>query len=114
MLVFLGNLPDVATELDLCIFTHLPPGTRTRIFRRSGGNGNEHCFGLICLDSERQGRELIRRMQGTSCHGQTLVVRTFGQRSAGNERRGTLRQARSGGGMERRRVERRLSRYAVQ
>jgi hypothetical protein len=87
MIIFIGNLPAVATDRDPCIFAGLPEGMVPRIIKKDDGSGGLHRYALVQARSDREGRRLIGRLYGRTCHDHTLVAREFRNRSAGNERR---------------------------
>ena len=87
MIIFIGNLPAVATDRDPCVFADLVEGMIPRIIKKDDGNGGVHRYALIQSRSEREGRRLIGRVHGRTCHDHTLVAREFRNRTAGNERR---------------------------
>jgi hypothetical protein len=87
MIIFIGNLPAVATDRDACVFAGLAEGMLPRIIKKDDGNGGLHRYALVQSRSDREGRKLIGRLHGRTCHDHTLVAREFRNRSAGNERR---------------------------
>ena len=87
MIIYIGNLPAVATKKDLCKLGRLPESTPPRICKKQDGNGGLYRFGLVHARSDREGRKLIKRLQGASCYGNTLEAREYEYRSAVNERR---------------------------
>ena len=109
MIIFLGNLPAIATEQDLHDLARLDGATRARIYKKQDGKGGLHRYGLVYLKTDNDGRKLIQRLQGAVCRGQTLEVREFGHRSASNERRRLDWREVSWDGPERRQRERRTA-----
>lgn len=109
MIIFLGNLPAIATEQDLHDLARLDEETRVRIYKKQDGKGGLHRYGLVYMKTDDDGRKLIRRLQGVACHGRTLQVREFGHRSASNERRRLDWREVPWEGPERRKGERRTS-----
>jgi hypothetical protein len=87
MIIFIGNLPALAKDRDPCVFAGLAEGMIPRIIKKHDGNGGVHRYALIQTRSEREGRMLIGRLHGRTCHDHTLLVREFRNRTAGNERR---------------------------
>jgi hypothetical protein len=87
MIVFIGNLNAATTGHDLCRIARLPEGACPRIIKKPDGAGGLHRYGLVYTSTEREGKKLIRRIHGKSCHGHRLVAREFIQRAASNERR---------------------------
>jgi hypothetical protein len=87
MIIFIGNLPAVATDRDPCVFAGLPEGMLPRIIKKVDGNGGLHRYALLQSRSDREGRRLIGQLHGRHCHDHMLVAREFRNRSAGNERR---------------------------
>ena len=87
MIVFIGNLPAVATGRDACVFAGLAGGMIPRIIKKHDGSGGVHRYALVQTRSEREARRLIGRVHGRTCHDHRLVAREFMNRTAGNERR---------------------------
>jgi len=87
MIVFIGNLPAVATGRDACVFAGLTEGMIPRVIKKHDGNGGVYRYALVQTRSERDGHRLIARVQGRTCHDHRLVAREFMNRTAGNERR---------------------------
>lgn len=108
MIIFIGNLPPAARETDTCIFAGLPEGAQPRVYKKQDGNGGLHRYALIHPGSEREGRRLIRRLNGRTCDGHKLIAREYGHRSASNERRRLDWRELPWDGPERRKGERRV------
>jgi hypothetical protein len=87
MIIFIGNLPAVTTGRDACVFYGLPEGMIPRIIKKQNGDGSLHRYALLHTRSDREGRRLIGRLHGRTCHEHMLVAREFRNRTAGNERR---------------------------
>jgi hypothetical protein len=122
MIVFVGNLPAEVTADDLVAVAQLAPGTPVKICKKQDGNGGRYRYGLVHLDSEGDGRKLIRRlhgtvmqgtglrgivMHGTGMQGNRLEARKFAQRYVSNERRRLDWRSVPWHGPERRKGERR-------
>jgi hypothetical protein len=87
MIIFIGNLPAVARDRDPCVFADLVEGMIPRIIKKHDVNGGLYRYALVQCRTEREGRRLIGRLHGRTCHDHTLVAREFRNRTAGNERR---------------------------
>jgi hypothetical protein len=87
MIIFIGNLPAVATVRDMCVFAGLPEGSIPRIIKKQDGAGGLYRYALVQTRSEREACRLIGQLHGRICHDHTLVAREFRNRTAGNERR---------------------------
>ena len=87
MIIFIGNLPAVATVRDSCVFAALSEGMVPRIIKKRCDDGGMYRYALVQTRSEREGHRLIGRLQGKLCHDHVLVAREFKRRVAGNERR---------------------------
>lgn len=107
MVIFIGNLPMLAAEKDICRVARLPAGTHLRVIKKAGRDGELHRYALVQTESQRQGQRLIRRLHGQVLGGNRLVVREFRQRRAANERRSPHWRIHGSPGVERRRSERR-------
>lgn len=107
MIIFIGNLPAVATGRDPCIFAGLPEGVIPRVIKKQDGSGSLYRYALLQTRSEREGRRLIGRLHGRTCHDHILIAREFNNRTAGNERRRLDWRELSWEGPERRVSERR-------
>ncbi len=71
MIIFIGNLPATASERDACVFAGLSEGMLPRIIKKDDGNGGLHRYALVHSRSDREGRRLIGRLHGRTCHGTT-------------------------------------------
>jgi hypothetical protein len=107
MIVFIGNLPAVATGRDACVFAGLTEGMIPRVIKKHDGNGGVYRYALVQTRTERDGLRLIGRVQGRTCHDHRLVAREFMNRTAGNERRRLDWREIPWAGAERRVAERR-------
>lgn len=107
MIVFISNLPAAVTAGDLAAAARLAAGTPVKVCKKQDGNGGRYRYGLVHLESDRQGRKLIRRLHGTTMGGNRIEAREFGHRSASNERRRIDWRGVEWDGPERRRGERR-------
>jgi len=107
MIVFIGNLPADVAAHDLVAVARLAAGTPLRICKQQDGNGGRYRYGLVHLDSDKQGRKLIRQLHGTGMRGNRLEAREYGHRCAGNERRRLDWRSVAWDGPERRQGERR-------
>jgi len=109
MKVFIGNLPPEFSTSDLLALGQLPATVPVRIHKKPDGNGGRHRYGLVQLDSDRAGRQLIHRLQGCLCRGHTLTVHEYVHRRTGNERRRLDWRQVPRQGPERRVAERRVA-----
>ena len=87
MVIFIGNLPPLATEYDLCELARLPTGAHLRIIKKKNRDGRLVRFALLKAADDRQARRLQARLTGQRLHDAKLVVREYQPRVAGNERR---------------------------
>jgi RNA recognition motif-containing protein len=87
MIIFIGNISPEVTANDLASLGQRYAGMPVRIHKKQDGNGGLYRYGLVHLNSEKDGRKLIRLLHGTGWHGCRLEVREFGYRRSGNERR---------------------------
>jgi len=118
MIVFIGNLPAEVSAHDLAGLGRLTAATPVRIHKKKAGNGGLYRYGLVYLYSVKDGRKLIRRLDGTGLDGiglraigldgTALVARQFEQRHVSNERRRLDWRRIPWHGPERRKGERRL------
>lgn len=87
MIIFIGNLTAEITAHDLVAVAQLAAGTPVKVYKKPDGNGGLYRFGLVHLNSEKEGSKLIRRLRRTEMHGNSLETREYGHRHTSNERR---------------------------
>lgn len=112
MNLFIGNLPSTATEHDLSALLRLPRGEvlrRLRIFKRPDRQGHTLRYGVVHVESDADLRKMLARSRNAQLNGQSLSVREFIPRAAGNERRDLNWRTRSWPHAERRKAERRAA-----
>jgi len=108
MEIFVGNLPQDATEHELNNLFKGYKHSAFRIITKRGDNGRPFRFGLGEIRPERAAQKAIKRLNTHPLRGHRLVVREFFYRATGNERRSLNWRAKPWDGPERRGVERRL------
>ena len=111
MIIFIGNLPAGISAQVLGELAGLDPATPARICKKHDTAGDLHRYALVHVKSERDGARLIRRLDGTGCYGNRLVAREYAHRKAANERRRLDWRSMPWDGPERRRGERRATRF---
>ncbi|UCC56180.1 MAG: RNA-binding protein [Gammaproteobacteria bacterium] len=109
MIVFIGNLPADITANEITALAQLAAGNAVRIYKKQDGSGSRYRYGLVHMESEREGRKLIRRLQKIAVRGYSLQAREFRDRRVINERRRLDWRIVPWNGPERRRGERRVA-----
>lgn len=112
MNLFIGNLPLKATEQELCALLRLSERDaqrRLRIFKKADRAGRTLRFGIVHVDSDADLRKLLDRNRDARLQGQSLSLREFLPRAAGNERRAIDWRTRPWPHAERRLAERRAN-----
>jgi hypothetical protein len=87
MVIFIGNLPPLATESDLCELARVPAGAHLRIIKKKNRDGELVRFALLKTTDSRQTHKLLGRLAGKRLLDGRLVAREYQSRVAGNERR---------------------------
>jgi len=116
MEIYIGILPGNIDDYDLRKFFNIV-GTQAsfRIVTHDHGNGIKARYGLVEVDSEKLGFQLIARFNGKEIKGNKMVVREYLRRNYSNDRRAINWRQMDWQEMERRRDDRRgsLMREAV-
>ncbi|HSJ47822.1 MAG TPA: hypothetical protein VLA26_03155 [Gammaproteobacteria bacterium] len=107
MVIFIGNLPPLATESDLCGLARLPTGAHLRIIKKKTREGELVRFALLNTTDSKQAQKLVGRLAGKRFLDARLVAREYQSRVAGNERRRLDWRQLDWPGEERRQDERR-------
>lgn len=107
MVLFIGNLPPLATVSDLCALARVPTGSHLRIIKKKTRDGDVVRFGLLQTADPKQAAKLMARLHGKRLLDAKLVVREYEPRVAGNERRRIDWRQLDWPGAERRQDERR-------
>ncbi|MBI5461493.1 MAG: RNA-binding protein [Gammaproteobacteria bacterium] len=112
MNLFIGNLPSMTTEGDLCALLRLSQRDaprRLRIFKKADRAGRTLRFGIVHVETDADLRKLLDRNRSAELQGQRLDVREYLSRAAGNERRAIDWRSRPWPHAERRVSERRAN-----
>ena len=116
MEIYIGILPNNIVDYDLRKFFNIVGSQATfKIITHDHGNGVKTRYGLVELDSEKLGFQLIARFNGKKIKGNKVVVREYLRRNYSNDRRDINWRQMDWLGMERRADDRRgsLMREAV-
>lgn len=88
MELYIGNIPDGVDDYDLRkLFQVTGEQASFRIVNRDGEHGRARRYGLVSLQTEGLGRQLIKRFNGVLFRDRRLSVRPFTHRNYSNERR---------------------------
>ena len=88
MELYIGNIPDGVDDYDLRkLFQVTGEQASFRIVSRDGEHDRARRYGLVSLQTEGLGRQLIKRFNGVLFRDRRLSVRPFTHRNYSNERR---------------------------
>ena len=116
MEIYIGILANNIDDYDLRKFFNIVGNQASfRIITHDHGNGVKTRYGLVEVDSEKLGFQLIARFNGKELKGSKIVVREFLRRNYSNDQRDINWRQVDWQGIERRADDRRgsLMREAV-
>jgi len=88
MEIYIGILPNNIVDYDLRKFFNIVGSQATfRIVTHDHGNGVKARYGLVEVDSEKLGFQLIARFNGKKLKGNKVAVREYQRRNYSNDRR---------------------------
>jgi len=87
MIVLIGNVPPSTSERELRQLARPRGDEPVRIIKKRDRHGGLYRYALVHTRSDRDGKKVIRRVDGRFCAGNRLDAREFNQRLMSNERR---------------------------
>lgn len=88
MEIYIGILPNNVDDYDLRKFLNIVGNQASfRIVTHDHGNGVKARYGLVEVDSEKLGFQLIARFNGKKLKGSSVVVREYLRRNYSNDQR---------------------------
>jgi len=107
MEIYIGNLPENISVLELRRLFGDVGKSRFRLYNRKARSGQTHCFGHAIIEEISPEENVIDRLHGQVLHGCELVARPFVHRNDNNDRRTHYRFTKPWLGVNRRHNERR-------
>lgn len=115
MEVFIGNIAPNTTLNDVVSFLKgFAKKARIRMVNQRLEDGSHAFYAVADFDADKLALKAIKKLNGSTLHGDTVVMREFVHRSYSNERRAVNWRDRPWNGPERRRDERRKKAIAKQ
>jgi hypothetical protein len=91
--VFIGNLPETATLLDLSnLLVELDLRADLRFHQGRDRHDRDYHFLVARLASQEEGRAMIAKLDGHLFEGRRIEAREYFQRTLGTRRRGDERR----------------------
>jgi len=88
MEIYIGILPNNIVDYDLRKFFNVIGNQASfKIITHDHGNGIKARYGLVEIDSEKLGFQLIARFNGKKLKGNKVVVREYMRRNYSNDQR---------------------------
>jgi len=109
MEIFVGNLPRRTSVLALRKLIGRMGNVRYKIVQTTNKEGRPLCYGHVIINNNKQGIDIIARLNGADFEGSELYARPLHDRNEYNERRNRKSYMSNWSGVDRRKSDRRNS-----